>query len=669
MNLRIALPNGRLITAQLDQHPPDPLGYRVLLQLPSGSYTGLVVGVSNTGTPVKGFFPDTKAVTDLQHLQVVKDTAQHYGLMPWQLLFQLIPSAFIWEEREYLVATETSFLDKLSSEIVDYVRKRGKVTEDYLRKKFSDRQELINLLIKKKILRRVTQWDIPAGDAEYASHLFRLAVPYSKAVELLKKGRAREKALRLLLLIAQRGSVSREELQEEGFSSKDISYLVKKGIITPFPYTEKAPEKPPPPPPPSSPPILLKKVGTSTLVMGSVERLTDRLLRILKEETEAGRSTFVVCLSNEAFQFLYPILKENFGSLVVGLTSRLPPTEFIKSWFSASEGKRIVVGTRVALMVPISHPGAVVIFDDTGSKLVNGVDLRNMVYQLALLYGADFYYFTPAPDLTSYRHVYEGRWRWENLGYSATVRIFRREPNQIVTPSLMKEVSCDGEHLFLVHKEGFSYAYCPRCDFLLSCPRCDSFLTLSVERNQLFCTRCGFRASGNLCIHCGTPLQYQGFGVEKAIEYLGSDCLLDTFPSSLQLRERVVILNADNILSVPMFNAGERFYRYLHRARAVAKKELLLQTLLPDSLVEEYLREDFLERELIRRKEENLPPFRRGIWAVFQQEEKYIRSKLGDVPIRKKGKLYEVFLLVNKENFPSVMKQIRSLNPIFLEVL
>ena len=150
MNLRVAT-GGRVIDISADfPYPTSPVGYRVLL--PSGS-TGVVVGVSSQGVPMEVSFPDAKPVVFSFHLDAIKDLSELYGMPPWRLLFSLLPNALLWREETYIVATDksTDFLDKKSSEVINYVKTRGGVKEENLKERFGWR--LVELLKEKGFLK------------------------------------------------------------------------------------------------------------------------------------------------------------------------------------------------------------------------------------------------------------------------------------------------------------------------------------------------------------------------------------------------------------------------------------------------------------------------------------------------------------------------------------
>ena len=92
--------------------------------------------------------------------------------------------------------------------------------------------------------------------------------------------------------------------------------------------------------------------------------------------------------------------------------------------------------------------------------------------------------------------------------------------------------------------------------------------------------------------------------MERAVEELEKYGLVkeslhfDTKPSLSGTYKKVFLVHGDNLLSLPNFNAEEEFYKYVHRAWAMAEQEFYLQTFLEEELVEMYLRDDFLEEEL-----------------------------------------------------------------------
>jgi len=369
--------------------------------------------------------------------------------------------------------------------------------------------------------------------------------------------------------------------------------------------------------------------------------------------------------------YLLRQLRPIFGDRLVSVSSFESPKQFLKNWFLAQEEGRIILTGRLGLLLPFKGLHAMVLFDDHYTKLNHYIDLRNYVIQLHQYYGLPFVYYTSALGVDAYNRIKSSAWELVNLGYAAKVKILKRRPEEIFTKELLSEL--EDNSILLVRKTGYSYAYCPRCAFLVECPNCKTFLTLGKNSEILTCTRCGWKGPF-ACTHCGGEVVPYGFGIERVIEELEKYGLVkesmhfDTKPSLSGTYKKVFLIHGDNLLSIPSLNAEEEFFKYIHRARAIATEDFYIQTFLDEAMIETYLSEDFLERELERRREENLPPFSKIVFAVFTKDRVKALSSIPNLKVRTYGNISEVFVKVSYRQLRDVLPSILALNPIKVEV-
>jgi len=662
--LKIAIPGGRILKVRVSfPYEGSPIGYRVLIN----GRTGVVVGLAEDGKEEPLLFPEKLPLTDPKNLEAIKDLALIYGLPTWQLMWEFIPSHWNWTKENFLEVSLYPFqaLDQKTRQILSWVADRKLVKEDLVKKRFGS--ELINMLIKKGLLRVKKDWSAPNVEVE----LFKLNVPFEVAISKLRKTKRYAERIRLLAYLRERLYASREELREEGFSSKDLRALLSSGLIKVekelmqnFTINPKSELR-------MGAGFLLKKLEKPTVVVGSLTKLTESLFQLVEEALREGKSLAIFSFYNPTLNYLLRELKPLFGDRVVSLSSFESPKQFIKNWFLAQEKGRIVLTGRMGLLVPFKDLHSVVLFDDYYTKMNGYIDLRNFVFQLYKYYGCQFFYYTCALSVETYQRVKGGQWEMETLGYSAEVKFLNRKPEEILSQELLSELEDDS--LLLVRKTGYSYAYCPKCGFLVDCPRCGTFLTLSKNAHTLYCTRCNWRGPAE-CTHCGGSVIHYGFGIERVMEEIERSGLLrenihfDTKPSLSGVYKKVFLVHGDNILSVPSINAEEEFWKYIHRARAIAKERLYIQSFLDKEIIENYLREDFLEAELERRKEENLPPFSKLILAVFTKDRTKALESIPNIKTRIYGNILEAFVKVNHKQLREILPKVIALKPIKLEV-
>jgi primosomal protein N' (replication factor Y) len=224
--------------------------------------------------------------------------------------------------------------------------------------------------------------------------LFSLNLPFDVALSKLKKTKSYAERVRLLSYLRERLYATREELKEEGFSSKDLQFLVSKGIVKVekelmqnFAINPKSQLR-------QSGISLIKSIQKPVLVVGSLSRLLEHLVLLVESALSKNKSIPIFCFQNSTLLYLMRELKPLFGDRVVSLSSFDSPRQFVKNWFLAQEEGRVIMSSRLGLLVPFKEPFAFVLFEDQNTKLSNWIDLRNYLFHLYRYYGSQFFYYT-----------------------------------------------------------------------------------------------------------------------------------------------------------------------------------------------------------------------------------------------------------------------------------
>lgn len=615
MLFRILLPNGRvsLYSGRWDRED-SPLGWRALVPSGSGGTTGIVVGVSEGETEREVIeFPDEAPLLNQWGLSLVEELSLDYLMHRGVLLFKLLPSAFLWKEEELLTIADIKpvGLDRKSLEIIEYVRKRRGVKPENLKKKYNP--DLIKLLLKKGFLALKRSWRAPDVEEKF----YRLNPPLKEA---LKKVRSKEKK-RLLVFLAGKELVSEEELIEWGFKRRLLNELLREGLISlEREHLSRQRDK-------GKPSVeLVKRVfGDRILIWSTFEKALQEIAFIAEQNLNRGHSTLILFPDYGELERSISALNYSFGDKLIEIHSRLQARRVYENWFRACREPVVVVGTYISMLCPAHSLSTVVLFDESsaGVKLrhVGNLDIRRASLILTKKLGASLVFTTPAPSLSSYYMVKKGRMNFEGEPPSPETTVIKRDPTEVLTEELYKQLKIykDKDILFLVPKHGYSYVYCPRCETLSECPECGTFLTYSLKREELYCTRCRYQREELTCPECEGELEEVGFGLEKAVEVIEDNLGLEdnfhfsTHPHWESKHELVVILSADSLLSVPSYKAREELLLYLLKAKNVAVEKLFVQTLFPDEEVFKALNEGATEtiysKELEERERDMLPPF------------------------------------------------------------
>ncbi|MFN3598163.1 MAG: hypothetical protein ACK4VK_00285 [Aquificaceae bacterium] len=668
MNLKLALSNGRILKVKTEfPYNRSPIGYRALLK----GQTAIVVGLEMEGEEIELQFPDQKPITTEKHIASLLDTAKYYSLFTWRLLFDLLPSVFNWREEEFIILGEkkANFLDKLSLQVLEYVKKRRQIKEENLKEKFG--KDLVEKLIQLGFLKSIREWVMPPLEIK----VYYLTVSIEEALHRLKRFKKKEEKIRLLHYVFERRKATEEELKEAGFRSADLGALVEKGIleereeiIEEVRYVPRVRQEKK---------EYLKPLGKRSILFGHWEKTKDFLIEEVDKHISQNKSVFIFCntinLSNTLYQDLYPI----FGDRLVFITSSVKPKEFIRRWFYlASADGVVLLGSKVSLLAPIKDLSLLAYVEDGYSKDFEGFDIKYFLYSLCKYYGANFLFLSSLPPLSL---CLKQDWQRIYQEPDSEVLILKRKAQEILSPQAKEIIreNLQEEWLFLVNKSGYAYAYCGYCGWILECPRCGSFLTLNKDKSLVFCSSCGYKAPA-ICQECGKQAQELGFGIEKAVEEIGNlfgnreNFHFDTTPRLGRSYENVMVLHGDNILSVPWFDSEERYFSYLWTALCISKKRLVVQSLLDKNpilhLLEKKDWQAFCQEELERRKEEELPPFKRLILVKLRK----LPSLEGlSVELKKKKlkDMWELFIKVDKRHLTQLLKLLREYEPISLQVV
>ncbi len=627
MNLRVVFPGGRVYVCSYDAGGNVGVGFRVLCSVGNKKIAGIVAGRSEEEPEGQVLsIPDKKPLVLYTQIEAVRELAYDY-LRPWgSLLFSLLPSSFLlkWEKKVYAVKGSGGYLDPASERILSYLRERGGVSLETLKKKHPI--SLIKLLIKKGFIRVQEGWSRPPVREEA---VFSLSLSLKEAIRRVRSPRKR----RIILLLAGRDFVLERELKEWGVSSTDLRDLVSRGIVKRKYRYDRDVE----PIAVRSRSLSIREVGGSlTYLSGVFSEVIAGIAGVCGEAV--GEKKSVLCLFTSISQLYraYGMLHRLAGMEVVQIHSGIKPSILLENWLKIQDKPCLILGTYISSLVPLYSAHAVCVIDESSSgvriRQAGGIDLRRLAMILGRKLSAKVVMAGPSPSVRAYSMIERGSSEHRELyDEKPSVRIIRRSAVEIFTEELVEklrgETTCSV--LFLVPKEGYSYLYCPRCQSLCQCPVCETFLTFSKEKERFYCTKCGYVNGGLYCPDCEGEVRDSGFGIEKAMEIaeeifgIEDRFRFDTFPRWEERYDLVAVLSADSILSLPSYRSQEEFFLYLMRAKRVARRELIVQTMFPGlAPVEAISRPElFYKEELRRREDDRLPPFWRLVKVSTTKED------------------------------------------------
>ena len=415
-------------------------------------------------------------------------------------------------------------------------------------------------------------------------------------------------------------------------------------------------------------PFLLHGVtgsGKTALYLWLVERALAR-----------GRGAIVLVPEIGLTPQIASVFIKRFGDNVVLYHSSFPPEERLWAWKALKRGeRRVVIGPRSALFLPVRDPGIIVVDEehDPSYKQHESApfyNARDVAIMRGKIEGIPVVLGSATPSLESYFNARKGKYVLLELkkrirGYrmpDVDVVDMREESSSSIisirlAESMRRTLRKGGKVILFLNRRGFSpVLHCPDCGYVPKCPHCSVSLVYHRKERKLVCHLCGHTEDApSLCPRCGSQrIKPLGFGTERVEEevrrlfpeesYLRMD--LDTtrrkgavdrfYRRFLKGKEKIMIgtqmvtkgfdfpevelvgvLNADVGLGLPDFRAEERTFQILTQVTGRIRKggRCLIQTYSPEApSVVFAVKGDypsFYERELESRKEFCYPPFYR----------------------------------------------------------
>ena len=332
------------------------------------------------------------------------------------------------------------------------------------------------------------------------------------------------------------------------------------------------------------------------------------------------------------------------------LDSRASAGERRAAWFSSARGRsRVVVGSRGALLVPLTAPATLVLLDeqDAAHKPPGPPRLhsREILWRRAGLEGSRLIMLAGAPSLETWHRAETGTvlrvgaesTGWPEIIAADTRGILRNHPLTLPLTRTIEDMSRAGRGVLLVVSRSTSAIGCNDCGSVLRCPDCGVALAVRRDRRSLACRLCARAESqAERCPTCGghklQPFGWDPERVEASVRRRFPRLTVSrTNPDAQVVIGTPALLRAsrprpwgavgfvwlDGLLRVPDFRAGERVFQLLWAAAEATGPagRLIVQTLHPDhyavAAVRTRSREAFYRQELELRAELGYPPFRR----------------------------------------------------------
>ena len=388
--------------------------------------------------------------------------------------------------------------------------------------------------------------------------------------------------------------------------------------------------------------LVSKSKKPAFLRMSAQESL--RIIAGAARSLPKGSQTLVLVPEILAIPATSEFLRGVFGpDRVAILHSKLAPGAFFSAWERVRSGKAdVVIGTRQALFAPFRRLGLAAVLEEAEAVGYKQWDMsprydgRRVAETLADMQGAHLVFSGEIPESAVELRVEE-----------RSIRIFpslRPEPDtDVVLVDMRQErwkknysifsemlryeignVRARGERVLLIASRGGldTFSVCESCKHIPRCPDCDRALRSSRE-GHFFCPACAYRTTEfPRCEKCGS-MSFRNVGsgtekiereakrffpgsrvvrveeasrrksgsVEEAVAAANEADIVIGTPAVLNAGQLpkvglVAIMDAENLLSFPDFQADERFVRIVGRAKRSVGSEgrgtFILQSYHPE---------------------------------------------------------------------------------------
>lgn len=244
-----------------------------------------------------------------------------------------------------------------------------------------------------------------------------------------------------------------------------------------------------------------------------------------------------------------------------------------------------------------------------------------------------------------------------------------KKPFQAICPDVFIELQKALEEkkriIIFINRRGLATSIiCQECGFVFKCPNCDIPLGFHGEPKKiLMCHHCNYNTSiPTICPECrGYKLKPLGIGIERIAEEIKEFIIptpsfaliegeipdqekLDIFDKfnkenikiligteallrpQLEVAHLVIVASVDSALFLPNYYSEERVFLNLLKLKALSKEKLIIQTLIPENRLFQYLikneEKEFLQEEKKWRENYLWPPYVQLIKLTLSYQDK-----------------------------------------------
>lgn len=318
--------------------------------------------------------------------------------------------------------------------------------------------------------------------------------------------------------------------------------------------------------PPPAPPRLLEEQAAAVAAIDGARRFETFLLHGItgsgKTEVYLHAIAAVLARGGQALMLvpeiaLTPQLEQRVSArfpnaAVVSAHSGVADAARARGFLAALDGRAdIVLGTRLAVFMPLSRLGLIVVDEEHDSSFKQQEGLRYSARDVAVFRAKQLdipiVLGSATPSLETFHHATSGRYRLLELSRRAVaeslpaVRIVdtRKEKLQEglsadLLAALGRRLELGEQSLIFLNRRGYAPVLaCPACGWISRCRRCAANLVVHLADQRLRCHHCGLEAGiPKACPDCGNQdIHPFGRGTQRL-----ESALSERFPDARVLR-------------------------------------------------------------------------------------------------------------------------------------
>ncbi len=281
---------------------------------------------------------------------------------------------------------------------------------------------------------------------------------------------------------------------------------------------------------------------------------TEVYLNLIDRVIRGGRQALILVPEIALTPSLEGLFRERFrGANICIQHSNMGGAERARTWLLACNGEaQIVLGTRLAVFVPMPRLGLIVVDEEQDSSYKQQEGLRYSARDLAIVRArkanVPVLLCSATPSLETLHHAQSGRYRLLKLTRRAhhlarlpTIRLIDTRKAQMreglsepLLQALAHRLERGEQSVLFLNRRGYApVLVCGHCGWVGGCPRCSVNLVVHLGNKSLRCHHCGYRTPiPRACAQCGN-LDIAPFG--RGTQRLESE-VSEKFPNARILR-------------------------------------------------------------------------------------------------------------------------------------